>query len=170
MISSASHRRRAPVACALFVVLISAGCGEAPPPPPSTAVAKAGEAAEAQWTVDYDGALRRAAAEKKRILAAFTGSDWCPPCHKLAAEVFQTPEFRRWAARHFILVEFDFPRRTPIEPAVKARNESFARLLGVTGFPTVVVLDADGREQARLGYRPGGAEPWIAELERLLAR
>ena len=31
----------------------------------------------AGWTDDYDAALKRAAAEKKLVLADFSGSDWC---------------------------------------------------------------------------------------------
>ena len=158
---------------ALVALCVVAGCGDASSSSPSShtaAAPKAESSAEAVWTSDYDGALRIAAQDKKMVLAAFTGSDWCPPCQRLASEVFQTDVFKRWAAKHFVLVEFDFPRRTPIEPAVKARNETFAKTLGITGFPTVVMMNADGRELGRLGYVPGGADAWITAAEKKIPK
>lgn len=158
---------------ALVALCVVAGCGDASSsssPTHTAAAPKAESAGEAAWTSDYDGAQRIAARDGKMILAAFTGSDWCPPCQRLASEVFQTAVFKAWAAKHFVLVEFDFPRRTPIEPAVKARNETFRNMLGVTGYPTVVIMKSDGREVGRLGYVPGGADAWITEAERKIPK
>lgn len=51
------------------------------------------------WTDDYDAALRQAAAEKKTVLADFSGSDWCKWCQKLDQEVFSTADFRKAASQ-----------------------------------------------------------------------
>ena len=39
------------------------------------------------FTDDWDAALKKAAAEKKTVLALFTGSDWCIWCKRLEGEV-----------------------------------------------------------------------------------
>jgi thioredoxin-related protein len=38
---------------------------------------------------------------------------------------------------------------------------------GIQGFPTIIVLNAEGRKVAELGYMPGGAAAFIAELDKL---
>jgi hypothetical protein len=38
----------------------------------------------------------------------------------------------------------------------------------VKGFPTVLLLEADGKELARTGYKPGGAEAYVKHLRELL--
>jgi thiol-disulfide isomerase/thioredoxin len=176
MRAAMSLRRRARVLYALLPMFAAASCSGGEKPPPTETPTASGEAAgaasatAAEWSSDYDAAIARAGREKKAVLAFFTGSDWCPPCKKLTAEVFSTPEFASWAARHAVLVEFDFPRGYQLEPTLKARNDSFARVLNVTKFPTVVFMDAAGQELGRLGYVAGGPEAWLAEAEKRLKR
>jgi thioredoxin-related protein len=50
--------------------------------------------ADEGWIVDFKAAQELAAKEGKDILMEFTGSDWCPPCIKLKAEVFDKDEFK----------------------------------------------------------------------------
>lgn len=171
-----SLRRRARVLYALLPMFAAASCGGGEKPPPTenpTASGESGGAASstaAEWSSDYDAAIARAGREKKAVLAFFTGSDWCGWCRKLTAEVFSTPEFASWSARHAVLVEFDFPRGYELEPELMKRNASFKNLLNVTGFPTVVFLDAAGQELGRVGYVAGGPEAWLAEAEKRLKR
>jgi thioredoxin-related protein len=37
----------------------------------------------------------------------------------------------------------------------------------IEGYPTVVVLDSQGKKIGELGYEPGGAKPFIAKLDEL---
>ena len=37
----------------------------------------------------------------------------------------------------------------------------------VEGYPTIIVLNGDGKKVGELGYEPGGAKAFIAELEKL---
>jgi thioredoxin-related protein len=51
---------------------------------------------------------------------------------------------------------------------VKAQNERLGSEYQVQGFPTVVVLNGDGRKVWRYdGYFDGGPEAFIAQLEKL---
>jgi thiol:disulfide interchange protein len=122
----------------------------------------------AEWLTNLDQAMATAKHQNKPILIDFTGSDWCPWCVKLKQEVFDTPEFQSWAASNVILLEIDFPRNTPQDPATQAANQALARKLGVDGFPTVVLFTPEGMEKGRLGYQRGGAKAFIRSAELIL--
>ena len=89
------------------------------------------------------------------LLLDFTGSDWCIWCKKLEAEVFTKPEFQKYAADHLVLMTVDFPRAKPLTAAVRKQNEELAEKYGIEGFPTVVVLNGDGKQVGELGYEAG---------------
>src|SRR6185436_2003646 len=64
-------------------------------------------------------ATAQAKKEGKLLMMNFTGSDWCGWCIKLKGEVFSKPEFDEFASKHLVLLEIDFPRKTPQPAAVK---------------------------------------------------
>jgi len=117
---------------------------------------------------DLGAALQRARADKTVVLLNFTGSDWCHWCIVLKAEVLGTPEFSSWLATRGALVDVDFPRDTPQDPATVQRHQRLSELFGIEGFPTIVMVDGDGRERARLGYQKGGAAAWTTAADGLL--
>jgi thioredoxin-related protein len=124
-------------------------------------------AAGENWLTDLDAAKAAARKDNKLILMDFTGSDWCPPCKKLTAEVLSQKEFLDYATKHFVLVELDFPSRKPQSDALKAANEKLKKQFAVTGFPTLVVITPDGKELWRkVGYGSGGPKLIIADLEK----
>ena len=134
-------------------------------PSPQTESASAG--AKAGWLTNYEQAQQKAKAEGKLMVLDFTGSDWCGWCIKLAQEVFSKREFKEYASKNLILLEIDFPNRKKIPPATQAQNERLAMKYRIQGFPTIVVLNADGEQVGELGYVPGGPDAFIAELEKL---
>ncbi|MEI6177980.1 MAG: thioredoxin family protein [Verrucomicrobiota bacterium] len=97
------------------------------------------------WTDDLDKALVTAKAEKKFVLVEFTGSDWCPGCKFMSKNVFTKKEFIKAASKKFILVELDFPNG---DKALAEKNKPMYDKYKVEGYPTVVLLDADGKEFA----------------------
>lgn len=103
----------------------------------------------------------------KLTLLDFTGSDWCGWCMKLDQEVFSQPEFQQFARDNVILTKVDFPRQIPQSAAERARNTELAKQYGVRGYPTIIVLNAQGKQVGRLGYMPGGPRPFIDALKRL---
>lgn len=118
------------------------------------------------WTDDYDAALRQAAAEKKNVLADFSGSDWCKWCQRLDQEVFATDMFRRHAPDRYVLLYVDLPADPKaLSEKARERNLKLAQRFEVRAFPTVLVLDATGAELARLGYQKGGAEVFLRSLD-----
>jgi protein disulfide-isomerase len=123
-----------------------------------------------EWTTDFDAALKKAKAERKSVLLDFTGSDWCGWCMRLDREIFATPEFKKFAGKHLVLVKIDFPRHKSQSDAEKAQNEQLAARFQVQGFPTLVVLDPDAKPSGTLGYMRGGPEPFINQLSSLIAK
>ena len=118
------------------------------------------------WLTDLDEAKKVAAKEKKDILVDFTGSDWCGYCIKLHAEVFDKPEFEEFA-KNYVLVELDFPNKKPQSDEVKTKNRAAQQKYGITGFPTILLMDAQGEVYARTGYKAGGPEKYVSHLQEL---
>lgn len=120
------------------------------------------------WMTDFEAAKAKAAAENKPMLLDFTGSDWCGWCIKLDKEVFSKDAFKTYATDSLILVELDFPNKKSISDELKAQNEALAEKYGIRGFPTIVILSADGEEIDRTGYRRGGAEAYVEHLKEIV--
>ena len=50
---------------------------------------------------------------------------------------------------------------------MRKQNEELAQKFGIQGFPTIVMLNGDGKQVGQLGYVPGGPEAFISELQKL---
>lgn len=133
-------------------------------------VAAAPAAGPATWMTDAGAARRRAAAENKPILYFFTGSDWCPWCKLLKQEVFDTAEFRSFAAQNLVLVEIDAPHHKRLPGDLERQNSRLADQFRIDSRPTVVVLNSRARTIGSLGYGEGGPKAWLRELNKILRR
>ena len=102
-------------------------------------------AAEPVWLTDLDAAKAQGVKENKPVLVDFTGSDWCPPCKALHKNVFESKEFAAVASK-YVLVELDYPRNKPQAPELKAKNAELSKKFGISGFPTVLLIDAKSGE------------------------
>lgn len=115
---------------------------------------------------DFEAAKAKAAESNKPILLEFTGSDWCPPCMQMKADVLSTETFQEFAAENVVFVELDFPQGKEISKEQKKHNEGMARKYRVQGFPTFVLVDSKGKELARtVGYTPGGPSAFISWIK-----
>jgi protein disulfide-isomerase len=123
--------------------------------------------AAAGWGDDYEKAVSQAKAEKKLVVLDFTGSDWCGWCIKLDKEVFSKAEFKDYAKQNLVLVEVDFPNSKPQSKKLKEQNEKLQKEHGIRGYPTIVVLNPEGKKVGELGYEAGGPKNFIAKLDAL---
>jgi len=123
----------------------------------------------ADWTTDYKAALVQAKAQNKLVLLDFTGSDWCGFCKLLDKEVFTQQSFKDFADANYILVTVDFPRQTTLPNDLKQQNLALKSQFNIHGYPTLIVLNADGRDLGRqVGYQPGsGPDAVIAKLKSI---
>ena len=132
---------------------------------------------EMGWMVDLDRAVELSKETGKPIMANFTGSDWCGWCKRLKREVFDTPEFKTWAEDNVILLELDFPRKTPISDELRKQNRNLQYAFGVRGYPTIHFFTADSSSEggytykrlAQSGYVRGGAGAWITDAQSKLS-
>jgi thiol:disulfide interchange protein DsbD len=121
----------------LKVPLLPAGAGAAAP-----------KDEHAGWLVqDLEGAQARAKAEGKLVLVDIY-ADWCVQCKELDERTWPDPKVRDWIAKHAVAVRIDTD---------KVRTD-LAKTLQIRSYPTVILLDADGRELRRiLGFhKPEG--------------
>lgn len=122
------------------------------------------------WLTDFEKAKTEAARSKRPILAFFTGSDWCVWCARLKAEVLGTRTFVNFATDNLILFEADFPQENEQPQAIKDQNAELMGKYEVKGFPTVLLLDAEGRILGQTGYQKGGAAAYVAHLKEMLGQ
>lgn len=144
-----------------------AGCGTQET---ETEVRLAGVDQAGDWETDIDLAIENAKKDGKFLLLDFTGSDWCPPCIRLEQEVLSQDAFLQQAQKNFLLVKLDFPQdQTKVPAKMMEKNQEWMKRLGVEGFPTIVLLDTQGRPFGFLGYMAGGPAAFLAEIEQRLA-
>ena len=120
------------------------------------------------WLVSFDQAKRIAAETDRPILVDFTGSDWCGWCIKLDEEVFAKTEFAAWAKEQVVLLKLDFPNSFDLPQPLTAQNDTLAKAYGISGFPTILFLDATGQVLGKSGYEAGGPRNWIVSATEIL--
>lgn len=124
---------------------------------------------QVQWLTDFKKAQEQAKATNKLLLIEFTGSDWCPPCRMLQKEVLSTREFQEYASKNLVLLEVDFPRAKQQTAELQQQNQTLAERFAVDGFPSIILLNADGKKLGALvGYDPhAGRQGFIDALEKM---
>jgi thiol-disulfide isomerase/thioredoxin len=95
-----------------------------------------------QWRTDLDAALAEADRRGLPVLVDFSAT-WCPPCIAMQHDVWPDAEVGRLIEARVVPVMIDVDR----DPRTAERFE-------VTGVPTILVLDADGRVLQQASYLP----------------
>jgi thiol:disulfide interchange protein len=118
------------------------------------------------WTTDVDAAIAQAKKENKAVLVEFTGSDWCPPCIMMRKNVFSKKEFIDAASKKYVLVEVDLPQA---DKELAARSQIVATKYNIEGFPTVVLLNGEGKEFSRFfAAEHPKLEDFLAHIDKKL--
>ncbi len=124
--------------------------------------------ADQTWTTDYKQAQQEAKARHKLVLLEFTGSDWCGYCFQLDRAILSQPQFKDYASKNLVLMEVDFPRGKAQSVDTKRQNQQLAQRYQIEGFPTLVVLDGEGKTVWRYdGLYTGGVAAFLAELDKV---
>lgn len=135
--------------------------------PAKITVATRAQTTPAGWTDNFEAAKKQAAIEGKLLLVDFSGSDWCVWCQRLHDEIFSKKEFNVPAEKKYVCVFIDMPQKAKLPAEVEAQNKDLLMRFRVSGFPTVLVLDAEGNELARTGYQKTEPEKYLEHLETI---
>lgn len=112
-----------------------------------------------KWEADLDQAIKRAKAEKKMIFMDIW-AEWCGPCRHLKENVFPSPEAKQ-ALKDMVPLAILTQDR---QGKPQGNNMKIAERFRVDAYPTLVILDAEGKEVRRhVGAFQDGAEfaAWI---------
>ncbi|VVB88982.1 Thiol:disulfide interchange protein DsbD [uncultured archaeon] len=108
-------------------------------------------AAATQW-YDYEDGMLAAGSMQKPVFLDFY-ADWCGPCIAMEEETYPDPRVTSELS-DFIAIKVDTQKRIDIETRY-----------GIAYYPTVVFLDAKGKEVSRhIGYL--GPEDMIGEIKQ----
>ncbi len=123
------------------------------------------------WETNWEAAKAKSKAENKPIFINLTGSDWCSWCIKIEKEVFSTKEFQDFAAANLVLFEADFPRKKEVPADLKAQNEKLKKEYLEGGYPTVFVLDSEGKKLSKdIGELKGGTAEYIKTISAVIEK
>jgi thioredoxin-related protein len=124
--------------------------------------------AASPWLNNLDKAEQIAKTEHKLILLNFSGSDWCIPCMKLRADIFNSDAFMDYAKDNLILVNADFPRKKKDElpKEQQKENDALAAKYNPEGkFPFTILLDSNGNKlKVWDGYYSQGPDSFVDEI------
>jgi len=101
----------------------------------------------------FDEALRRAAAEDRRIFL-YVGREGCPTCDQTNRESLADPALRELLQREYLVsyVDAEGGRRLTLPSGERVTEMDLNALLGVVGTPTFFFLEPDG---STILKRPG---------------
>jgi thioredoxin-related protein len=121
------------------------------------------------WLKDIEQAKKISHDSHKYILVNFSGSDWCGPCIKLEKQIFEDPQFQKFAEGNLVLLNADFPRlkKNQLDKAQMSLNEKLAEQYNKSGiFPLTLLLDENGKVVKKWEGIPAKDAPtFIAQLK-----
>ena len=105
------------------------------------------------WEHDIDAGFDKATDDGRPVFVFFT-ADWCPPCRRLKQGVLNDPEVMDGLAENYVLVKVDLTNR-------RGPNNGIAQEFGVSGIPTVVLMDMETGEYDRFTGGGSAMATWI---------
>lgn len=89
---------------------------------------------------DFKEALKEAKIQNKSVFIDFY-TTWCQPCKMMDSKVFSQTHIGDYFDTHFISLKLD---------AEKPENLNLVKQFKINSYPTMIILDADGKELKRI--------------------
>ena len=123
------------------------------------------------WNLNIKEAKKEASEKKQYILLSFQGSDWCGNCIRLERTLFDSEEFKSFAKENLVLLKADFPmkKKNKLSDDQTKHNEGLADKFNKKGgFPTVVILDSEGKLKGIMSYPLTSSEDYIKDIKKMI--
>tara|TARA_B100001057_G_scaffold399005_1_gene409774 strand:+ start:52 stop:519 length:468 start_codon:yes stop_codon:yes gene_type:complete len=117
------------------------------------------------WLTDISQAIALSEATGNPIFAFFTGKEWCGWCKKLDSQILTKESFITYAKENLVLLELDFPRGSRNLPQEQI---DLARKFNISGYPTVILMDAETNQIGKTGYQYMSPENYVSHVKSLL--
>jgi len=122
------------------------------------------------WITDFEEAKKSAADRHLPILAYFSGSDWSNDCMRFDMMVLQTKVFQEYARSNLVLFQADLPRKNPLPEKINKQNIELRQKYGISKYPSVLLLDYEGKLIATKNYEKSDPAIYVNELRSLIKR
>ena len=101
---------------------------------------------------DLEGALAKAKAEHKVVVVDIY-AEWCAQCKELDEKTWPEASVKQWLSQNAVAIRID----------TDAKRKDLAEKLQIRSYPTVLLLDAEGKELRRiLGFqKPETMKAWL---------
>lgn len=119
---------------------------------------------------NFSKATQLAQLYNRPMILVFTGSDWCDWSQKVSKELFETEEFSEAIGNSFIFVQLDFPKTTDKAVIISEQNLRLKEQYHVDQFPSLVMIEPDGREITRISYSEKTAEQFAYTLKGIFSK
>ncbi len=137
---------------------------------PRALAADAAKPKDPFWNQDAAAALRQAKSQDKDLVVDFT-STHCGCCRALEAQVFNREEFRKGVTAHFVPAEVWYEDSAEAGAAINKQNDAWHAKYGIHGWPTVMLMDGEGRPYAEMvGCNQGSAQAYLQVMEECRTR
>lgn len=123
--------------------------------------------AEPVITLPLEEVLVQAAQANLPVLVVFIGTDWSVACMRMQRRIFQDPAFQNFATDRLIYFPVNARRTPKLDNRETALLQSLVIHFSIKSYPTVILLDPDGKERLRHGYRDLSAEEYVEILSAL---
>ncbi|NBD38070.1 MAG: hypothetical protein GVY10_05840 [Verrucomicrobia bacterium] len=104
----------------------------------------------------------------KPVLVAFLGPDWSVACRKFQQRVLSSDAFTSFAREHLLYWPVQARRQPRLQKKERARLQALVIHFDIRAYPTILLLDPDGTERLRHGYREISGKAYVRLLEALL--
>jgi len=84
---------------------------------------------------------------------------WCPPCKFLSANIFPDSEVGKYMNATFVNTKID---------AEKGEGLDIAKTYKIEAYPTMLIVDADGKELGRIVGAPRNPKEFITKVKETL--